>query len=547
MDALHYLLKVNLCWAIFYIAYWALFRKHTFFSGNRLYLVASLLAGMCIPALELREQVDPLAMRSPLIRVASSTMPSNAAEIDIANGPLIVACVYLAGVCVMFFLLLKALVGIYIIIRSGVAIPMDECRLVLSQRGHARSGSFSFLRWMVVSPEDYAAHFEPIFAHERVHIRQWHSLDILLIELLKVFFWFNPVLWLYKSSLQRIHEFLADAQAPDKDRYAAFMVSYARQAMHASVTSKFFNKSLLKQRIHMIYKQRTPKWMGWKYVSIFPLLAVTVMLTATRKYEYSKPEADTRNINVGGPAAEPLVKSHEAAPVPEAKVRTKWQANARIARAGLPIATGRPTGVGNKSTADSLPELKTLIARLSTAVSNNDLKSADSLKKAINPIIWSESARLRKEQTEVRLRSQGLAASIRSQNPPTVLARLSSDVKEVSEERFQARWDSFDQIRTQFDEIVSNLRHQMSDATAEADKATQEQIIQELIAAGAAAGKENLSYRLHNMFLIVNGVEQPEALHQKLKSRYLKYGWMEWVYNWDGATGHRFTGVRFNG
>lgn len=547
MDTLHYLLKVNLCWVIFYIAYWALFRKHTFFTGNRLYLVASLLAGMCIPALELREQVYPLAMESSLIRVASFTTASNAAEIDAANGPLIVLCLYLAGVCVMLFFLLKALARIYIIIRSGVAIPMDGCRLVLSQGGYARGGSFSFLRWMVVSSDDYAAHFEPIFAHERVHIRQWHSLDILLIELLKVFFWFNPVLWLYKSSLQQVHEFLADAQAPDKDRYAAFMVSYARRAMSASVTSKFFNKSLLKQRIHMIYKQRTPKWMGWKYVSIFPLLAVTVMLMATRKYEYPKMEADAGNINAGGAVAEPLATDHETAPAPQAKMRTKWQANARVTRASLSTAVLKTTGGSNENTADSLPELKTLIARLSTAVSNNDLKSADSLKKAINPIIWSESARLRKEQTEVRLRSQALATSTRSQNTPNVLARLSSDVKQVSEERFQARQDYFDKIRAQFDEVVSTLRHQMSDATAEADKVTQDQIIQELIAAGAAASKENLSYRLHNMFLIVNGVEQPEALHQKLKSRYLKYGWMEWVYNWDGATGHRFTGVRFNG
>lgn len=283
MDTFNYLLKVNLCWIIFYIAYWAFFRKHTFFTGNRLYLVASLLAGMCIPALELREQVDP-SMESPPTHVASLTMASNAAEIDAANGPLIVFWMYLACVCVMLFLLLRALARIYIIIRSGVAIPMEECRLVLSQGSHARGGSFSFLRWMVVSPEDYAAHFEPVFAHERIHVRQWHSLDILLIELLKVFFWFNPVLWLYKSSLQQIHEFLADAHVPDKDSYAAFMVAYARRAMSASVTSKFFNKSLLKQRIHMIYKQRTPKWMGWKYVSIFPLLVVTVMLMATRKY-----------------------------------------------------------------------------------------------------------------------------------------------------------------------------------------------------------------------------------------------------------------------
>lgn len=547
MDWLQYLFKVNLCWIIFYVVYWVLFRKHTFFAVNRFYLLGALLAGICIPALELREQIAPLMSGSAVTATAGLSGTSNMHKPTAADWQLVIPCIYVVGVLLMVFLLLRALIGIYLVIRSGVSVPMEECSLVLSHDRNA--GSFSFLRWMVVSREDYEDHFESIYAHELVHIRQWHSLDLLLTEVLKVFFWFNPVLWLYKSSLQQVHEYLADDAAPDKDRYATFMISYARQTMASSVViSKFFNKSLLMQRIHMIYKQRTPKWMGWKYVSILPLLAVTVMLMATRKYEYAKPKVGRQA--TGQQTAWPdavvavsLPKYDEMPALSKRKLLDK-----KTMGTTEPSQKITATNNGSQSHAiDSLLELRALISQLNAAVSSNDLKNADSLRKKINPVIWAESARLRKEQTETKLRSEEFAAANYSPNSSNVIARLRSEVIEVSRQRLQARWDDFDKIRMQFENAVSDLRHRVRDVSAQAERSTQDQIIDDLVAAGAAANKENLSYRLHNMFLIVNGVEQPEALHQKLKSKYLKYGWMEWVYNWDGATGHRFTGVRFNG
>ncbi|SDE81795.1 BlaR1 peptidase M56 [Dyadobacter soli] len=549
MEALHYLLKVNLCWVVFYITYWVLFRKHTFFAGNRIYLVASLLAGLCIPALELREQVMLSGMEGLVTNATKVSVVSNVIEYQSDMWLLTIPAVYLAGVLVMLFMLGKSLVRLSSIIRSGVAVPMDECSLVINRSGNVRTGSFSFLKWMVLSPEDYEAHFESIFAHELVHIRQWHSLDILLIEVLKVFFWFNPVLWFYKSSLQQVHEFLADGQAPDRDRYAAFMISYARQAISASVTSKFFNKSLLKLRIHMIYKERTPAWMGWKYLSVFPLLAVMVALMATRRYEYVKPVIETpsdrrqnmRPVDAAHPAESNVrrVSGHETK-------EKLIQKSANTTATHLATAS-EPSGAREAYATDSLPELEALISRLRSAVSNNDLKNADSLKRQINPIIWAESARLRKEQTENRMRLQELLTSGNPQSPSSALDRLRKVVMETSRRQQEERQGGFDRLRKQFEDIETNLRRLLNDADTETEKQTQEQIILDLIGAGVASGKENLSYRLHNMFLIVNGVEQPEALHEKLKSKYLKYGWMEWVYNWDGATGHRFTGVRFNG
>ncbi len=116
-----------------------------------------------------------------------------------------------------------------------------------------------------------------------VHIQQRHSLDILFIEIIKVVFWFNPVIWFYKISLQEVHEFLADEAAPNRDHYARFLVSYSLAVPVTLLTNHFFNSSTLKSRIKMIYKNRNSRWSLGKYLMIVPVLLFAVLMTAARE------------------------------------------------------------------------------------------------------------------------------------------------------------------------------------------------------------------------------------------------------------------------
>lgn len=77
--------------------------------------------------------------------------------------------------------------------------------------------------------------------------------------------------------------------------------------------------------------------------------------------------------------------------------------------------------------------------------------------------------------------------------------------------------------------------------------AVQMEIVKDLVGEGIVTGSEPISYRLHNMFLIVNGVEQPEPVHQRFKAKYMNNTWTEWVYNWEGISAHRINGVRYSG
>lgn len=285
MEALPYLLKVNICWAVFYGCYWLLFRKHTFFTLNRAYLLLSLAISFVVPAIELQETVTIVENTSVSVIESGSVVVETAAASANPTGYLLLAG-YCAGVVVMVIGLVNAILHVYRVVRSGINVPMQGYILVISQRRHTRSGSFSFLKWMIVSNDDYEQNFEPIFTHEMVHIKQWHTLDILLIEVLKAAFWFNPALWLYKRALQDTHEFLADEQATDRDYYATFLLTYAKSAIAASITNQFFNASLLKKRIHMIYRNRTAAWLRGKYLLLLPVLALAIALMAARKYIY---------------------------------------------------------------------------------------------------------------------------------------------------------------------------------------------------------------------------------------------------------------------
>lgn len=286
METLTYFAKVNLCWVLFYGCFWLLFRRHTFFHWNRLYLLFSLLISFALPLISLSHtevagipQVNYMVSETPEITVvnvqpAQKTFPLN----DILLG------IYSLGFALMLGRLMHGLVRLTRIIVKNEQIPFEDYKLIILPQNHSGAGSFSFFKWLVVSHQDYAHHLDTILRHESVHIRQHHSMDVMLIEVIKTVFWFNPVLWFYKKSMQEIHEYLADEQAPNKERYANFLVSYALHSPVKALTNHFFNRSLLKSRIQMIYKNRTSQWLLGKYLMIIPFLVIVVSLTAARRH-----------------------------------------------------------------------------------------------------------------------------------------------------------------------------------------------------------------------------------------------------------------------
>lgn len=272
-----YLLKANLCLAGFYALYYLLLRRHTFFGLNRAYLLVALVASFILPLISLPEPVVE-TVSLPIISLPVTVTATQPTGPTLEDGLLVA---YGAGAVLFLSLLVISLWRLRQLIHSGQATRQTGHTLVLLD--DERVAPFSFFRYLVLNRADFDQHADPIVRHELAHIQQGHSVDVLLAELVKVVCWPNPVAWLYKRSLQQIHEYLADQQATDKAQYARFLFDYAFEGTPSPVTNSFFTPALLTQRIRMLYQSRNTGRVLWKYALVLPLLAILVGLTAARE------------------------------------------------------------------------------------------------------------------------------------------------------------------------------------------------------------------------------------------------------------------------
>jgi TonB family protein len=276
MNFLHYLLQVNLYLVLFYGFYRVLLAGETFHQANRAYLVAGAALALFIPV-----------CHSEWVRGWFVTERVHAAVYAFYDPGLLIVRPVAAqpgltwGQVVALGYGLGALVAL-------ARFSAQAVRLGWLLRGRslkrADRGAFSFFNFLFISPE--LRRQAAILEHERVHVRQLHSADVLLMELLAVVCWFNPMVYAYRRSLRHLHEFIADEvasrRAPSKAAYAQLLF---RQQLGAPLpahpfTHSFFGPSALKRRIAMLQKPRSRRVMLLKYGLSAPLFGVMLLLSS---------------------------------------------------------------------------------------------------------------------------------------------------------------------------------------------------------------------------------------------------------------------------
>ncbi|OJJ18796.1 hypothetical protein BKI52_24815 [marine bacterium AO1-C] len=139
--------------------------------------------------------------------------------------------------------------------------------------------TFSFMRYLFwdntkeLTPNERTK----IINHELTHIRDFHSWDVMYMEVIKIILWFNPIIYLYDRSLKYHHEFIADAavlkETSAKD-YGKLLVQSLFKQMNLQLTHNF-NQIEIKKRLAMMEKLRSP---GYKFLKIFLLLPLMAMM-----------------------------------------------------------------------------------------------------------------------------------------------------------------------------------------------------------------------------------------------------------------------------
>lgn len=293
MNALDYLLKANLYGLLFVSCYWLFLRQHTFFSLNRGYLLASAVLSLALPLASLPAQtVETLPEEWPLpvgvIALPIATIATTSTEIIPSNPSFNAEELGLTAYALIALILLVQLglrVGrlLWLIRRSPRQVGDSYVLVnVMNRAGEeSEAPTFSFFRYLVLSPAD--AHNELIIQHELVHIRQYHSADVVGLALLRAVFWACPALWFIDRLLRQVHEFLADSEASQPNEYARFLVAYTFGLQPDALTNSFFNPSLLKLRIQMLHQKTTKRLALGKYMLVLPLALGLLAMTTTRK------------------------------------------------------------------------------------------------------------------------------------------------------------------------------------------------------------------------------------------------------------------------
>ncbi|MFQ5448627.1 MAG: TonB family protein, partial [Saprospiraceae bacterium] len=294
-----YILEVSLCWLVFYATYTLLLSKETFFLLNRWYLLSTALLSLAIPAIEFNwsegaaEALTTYYMQPVTIGIESlETAIIVTGEQERSFGLFeILTIVYWAGVVFCATRFFYGLFQLHRFYKKGEITRQKGYALVTSEEPHIPFSFFKYLFWSQTFPSSEEEK-QNIFRHEEAHIFQWHSLDVMLLELLGILFWCSPIIYFYKNSMKAVHEYLADdyvLKATNKKQYGHLLLRQAQSHPRIAIMNALFN-SQLKKRIVMMTKTKSSQGASLKYLAALPFMALLFLA-----FSFSEKTPSTQN------------------------------------------------------------------------------------------------------------------------------------------------------------------------------------------------------------------------------------------------------------
>lgn len=281
-----YLIKASVSLALFYGLYILLLRKDTFFRLRRFYFLFSIAFSLLFPFLMIevtaKEEVPVQIPAYWLSQIEVSAMPAQ--QVSVIDWKLIalfaigaVSLIYALRFIMQLFCILKLKV-------SHDSEKLDTCCIVKIK--DRKISPFSFFRWIFIGSQiDGEEKLKEIIAHEMIHVRQLHSVDVLLAEIVCILFWWNPFVWLLKKEIKINLEYLADEGvlkegfSPKEYQYILLQVSNVNTGIPIINN---FNVSQLKKRITMMNKNRTSLGKATKYLLLVPVVFVLLLGNAVQ-------------------------------------------------------------------------------------------------------------------------------------------------------------------------------------------------------------------------------------------------------------------------
>ena len=297
-----YFAKVNIALMLFYALYAIWLRKDTFIKMRRYFFLSAIVFSLIYPMLTIKglENIN-FFPHTPPVETQATVMVQNSSMVIVANDAnhepnkrinreKMAIWILFGGIGAFtlrflwqLFCILRIRVKSRLVMISGVSIYDFRKEIT----------PFSFFGWIFIHPTSHShEELSQILLHEQIHVRQWHSIDVILAELLCILFWWNPAVWLIKRDININLEYLADngvlREGVNCKEYQYHLLRLTYHETAVQIVNNF-NVSQLKQRIMMMNKTKSPARKLAKYMLIIPMsLALVVANSCTGKDKKSE-------------------------------------------------------------------------------------------------------------------------------------------------------------------------------------------------------------------------------------------------------------------
>lgn len=311
-NAVNFLLESGISLSLLAAVYFFFLRKETFFRLNRVFLLGSLLFSVVLPFMKFRiYNPQPVMLSEITVTPYQNLLQSvtvyghdftGSLEKAVLSSELLI-WIYLAGVTFFLARFIFRVLQIQLLIRKNAIQKFDGFKVVLLDK---ECSPFSFMNTVFISRSlQNNEGYDRMMAHELEHIKQGHSLDVLILELLTVFQWFNPFMWILRRAIRENHEYLADQAVLNSGVKRGFYKKLLLNQFAGGqlVLTNNFNYSLIKNRIKMMSKIKSSKIANAKYIlGLLTILTLVVVFACEQKemseIQTEEPESSELSVKV---------------------------------------------------------------------------------------------------------------------------------------------------------------------------------------------------------------------------------------------------------
>ncbi len=291
---LHYIIQILAFQLLFLIVYDVFLKKETFFNWNRVYLLATPILSFILPFIKIhaiQENIpEEYIIQLPELLISGSTtkeillpeivLGSPQSFFTFLTAPVVWQYSWYLGVVISALLFVYKIFTIIKLKRTGTKTRVHNFNLVSLPNTNT---AFSFFNTIFLGATLSETKKTNILLHEKVHVKEYHSLDLIFFELLRITMWFNPLVYVYQKRVAMLQEYIADAKAiseVNKKEYYQDLLSQIFQTDKISFINTFFNHSLIKNRIVMLRKSKSKKIFQLKYLLLVPVVSIMLVYTS---------------------------------------------------------------------------------------------------------------------------------------------------------------------------------------------------------------------------------------------------------------------------